>query len=99
MIFKIVALTKIIFPHLKTPVVEPHKYNNKVPPSSDDVFSHFFPPILFRGLFNDAVSDWMKMNGVEKILKEAVVACFKILPYYLPGGTGENHKKAQVSRS
>jgi hypothetical protein len=32
-------------------------------------------------------------NELERKWKEAIVACFKVLSRYLPGGTGENHKK------
>jgi hypothetical protein len=34
-------------------------------------------------------------NELERIMKEAVVAQFETLYWYLPGGTEENHKTPQ----
>jgi hypothetical protein len=31
-------------------------------------------------------------NEIERMWKEAVVACFKVISQYLPGGTEENHE-------
>jgi hypothetical protein len=34
-------------------------------------------------------------NELERIWKEAVIACFKVLSMHLPGGTERKHKKPQ----
>jgi hypothetical protein len=37
----------------------------------------------------------MVINELERIWKEAVMALFKVLSRYFPGGTEENYKKPE----
>jgi hypothetical protein len=38
---------------------------------------------------------WLMNDELERIGKEAVMACVKIISWHSPGGTGEIHKKRQ----
>jgi hypothetical protein len=35
-------------------------------------------------------------DELERMCKKVVVACFKVLPWYMLGGIEENHNKSQV---
>jgi hypothetical protein len=38
----------------------------------------------------------IKENELERIWKEAVMACFKLLSWHMPGGTTENHETTSI---
>jgi hypothetical protein len=59
--------------------------------------------LFIRGLFNDTfnrldniASGWLVKNRLERICKDALVAYFEVLTWYVPGETNENFSTSQV---